>query len=118
MSLLRWIIALPIIVGAVLFAVANPDPVTLTWSPFHKPTELPLYFVVLAFLGAGFLLGAFMAWLGMGKTRAERRRLKRENKQMEKDINEANEKLTESLAQQKKIEPAPSVIDMDDEDDE
>ena len=114
MSILRWIIALPIIVGAVFFALTNPNVVSITWSPIHEPAELPLYFIAMAFLGAGFLLGAFMAWVGMGKTRAERRQLKHENKQLEKDINTANENLTESLVKQKTV-PLPPRIDFDDE---
>jgi len=114
MTFLKWLITLPFIVGAVLFALANPDIVTITWSPFHDPLSLPLYFVVLAFLGLGFLLGAFMAWIGMGKTRSDRRRLRRENKQLAKDINEANDKLTAELAKYKPDPTAPR-IDFDDE---
>ena len=114
MSILRWIIALPIIVGVVLFALTNPTLVRITWSPIHDSAELPLYFVALVFLGAGFLLGAFMAWIGMGKTRSERRQLKRDNKQLKKDINESNEKLTEILAKQKSAS-LPPRIEFDDE---
>jgi uncharacterized integral membrane protein len=98
MAFIRWIIALPIIVGAVLFALAHPDPVMITWNPFQEPVELPLYFVVFAFLGIGFLLGAFMAWMGMSRVRSERRQQKKTIRQLEKDINEANEKVMETLA--------------------
>lgn len=117
MALLRWILALPFIVGAVLFALANPQIVDIQWSPFHDSKSFPLYFVVLFFLGVGFLLGAFMAWIGMGKTRSERRQFKRENKQLERDINAANEKLTETLATQKTTErtPLPPAIDFNDD---
>lgn len=93
MAFIRWIIALPIIVGAVLFALANPVVVSVTWSPFHSPINLPLYFIALAFLGGGFLLGAFVAWISMGKVRRERRQQKKTIKQLEKDINAANEKI-------------------------
>lgn len=114
MALLKWILTLPFVVGAVLFALANPQIVDLQWTPFNQAITLPLYFIALFFLGVGFLLGAFMAWIGMSKTRQERRHYKRENKQLEKDINEANEKLTESLAKQKHT-PLPPKIDFDDE---
>ena len=103
MAFLRWIIALPIIVGAVLFALAHGEVVTVTWNPFEAPIELPLYFVALVFLGMGFILGAFTAWMSMGKVRKERRQQKKKIKQLEKDINAANEKVMETLAQ-KKIE--------------
>ncbi len=115
MSILRWILALPIIVGAVLFALANPTIVSITYSPLHAPKELPVYFIGLSFLGTGFLFGAFMAWVGMSKTRVERRRLKKEVRQLEKDINDANENLTAALAKQKKHPIAPSLDYEEDE---
>lgn len=101
MTFIRWIIALPLIVGAVLFALAHPDLVSITWNPFAPPVELPLYFVTLMFLGAGFLLGAFVAWLGMGKVRKERRQQRKTIKKLQKDIDDANEKIMEALSQKK-----------------
>lgn len=98
MALLRWIIALPIIVGAVLFALAHPDPVLITWNPAEPAKELPLYFVVFTFLGSGFLLGVLITWLGMGHIRKERRQQRKTIRKLEKDINEANEKLMETLS--------------------
>ena len=98
MAFIRWIIALPIIVGAILFALAHPDPVTVTWNPLQEPIELPLYFVVFMFLGIGFLLGAFMSWVGMSGVRTDRRQQRKTIRKLEKDINEANEKLIETLA--------------------
>lgn len=56
-----------------------------------------------------------MAWISMGKTRKERRQFKRENKQLERDINDANEKLTEALAKQKPSTPLPPKIDFNDD---
>ena len=101
MNIIRWVIALPLIVGAVLFALANPEIVSITWNPFEPAINLPLYFVALTFLGMGFLLGTFIAWLGMSKTRKERRQQKKQIKQLEKDINEANEKVIETLTKYK-----------------
>jgi uncharacterized integral membrane protein len=90
MAFLRMIFALPLIIGAVMFALAHPEKVLLTYSPLSEPIELPLYFVALAFLGIGFLLGVFCTWLGMGKLRKERRAYKKEVKKLTKE----NEKLT------------------------
>lgn len=100
-TIIRWIIALPIIVGAVLFALAHPDPVSVTWNPLEPAVELPLYFVSLVFLAVGFLLGAFVAWLGMGKVRKERRQQRKTIKKLEKDINTANEKVIDILTKYK-----------------
>jgi uncharacterized integral membrane protein len=98
MAFLRWIIALPIIVGAVLFALAHPEPVSLTLNPLKAPVELPLYAVSFFFLGVGFLIGALMAWIGMAHIRHERRQQRKTIRQLEKDINEANEKWMDALA--------------------
>ena len=94
MVFLKWIFALPFIVGAVLFALEHPQNVPITFNPFTDPIELPLYFVSLMFLGGGFILGAFMAWVGMSKTRQERRAYKKEVKILTKE----NEKLTKEKA--------------------
>lgn len=113
MGIVKWIFALPFIVGAVLFALAHPTPVVLTYSPFAEPIELPLYFVALLFLGIGFLLGAFMAWLGMGDTRKQKRAYKKEVKLLNKDtekLKENIEQLEEKL-EKHELEKALRVID-------
>ena len=118
MSLIRWILALPIIVGAVLFALAHPDMVKITWSPFEPPVEFPLYFVALVFLGAGFILGSFVSWLGMSKVRRERRQQKKTIKKLEKDINDANNKIMEISAQKKDSFPVLSHNTLESDHDE
>lgn len=115
MALLRWIIALPFIVGAVLFALSNSETVLLTYSPFHDPKEFPLYFIGLTFLGIGFLLGAFMAWIGMGQVRKDRRVLKKEVKALTKENEKVKEEKTDLEADLKDrdLEKAMKVIDVD-----
>ena len=88
--------------GAVLFALAHPESVTLTLNPLENPVELPLYVVSFFFLGLGFLIGALLAWIGMSGVRSERRQQKKTIRKLEKDINEANEKLMETLAKSDK----------------
>ncbi len=101
MTFIRWIIALPLIVGTILFALAHPDSVSITWNPFEPAIELPLYFVSLLFLGTGFLLGAIMTWISMGKLRKERRAQRKIIKTLEKDLNKANEKIIDILSKKK-----------------
>ena len=93
MALLRWIIALPFIIGAVLFALAHPEKVSVTLNPLQDAVELPLYFVALLFLGIGFILGALVAWLGMSQTRKERRQYKKEVKTLTKEADKQNKKI-------------------------
>lgn len=98
MAFIKWILAIPLIVGTVLFALAHPTLVSITWNPFKPPIELPLYFVSLCFLGIGFVLGAFITWLGMARIRYERRQQRKKIKKLEKDIHAANEKMMAALS--------------------
>jgi len=107
MAFLRWIFTLPFIVGAVLFALAHPQKVPLTYSPMSEPIELPLYFLTLLFLAAGFLLGCIMTWFGMGKLRKERRGYKKEVKTLTKEnekLNEAKSKIETQLQEKETSE--------------
>ena len=99
MTIIRWIIALPFIVGAILFALAHPQKVSITFNPFQAPIELPLYFVALSFLGAGFLLGALIAWIGMSKVRKDRRAYKKEIKKLTRENDKLNKDIAEALEQ-------------------
>jgi uncharacterized integral membrane protein len=110
MAFIKWILALPLIIGAVLFAMAHAQTVTVTWNPLKPEMELPLYVVTFLFLGIGILIGMLLAWISMSNVRKERRQLKKENKQLERDINATNEKLIEELAN-KKSQNVPEVIE-------
>lgn len=92
---------LPIILLVIFFALANPTPTEITWSPFSEAVTLPLYFIVVFFLCLGFLIGALIAWVGMLPSWKEKRNLKKQNAKLEKDINKANEKLIEELSKDK-----------------
>lgn len=98
MIILRWIIAALVVLGVVLFALAHPEHVKITWNPFAEPVELPLYFVVIAFLGIGFFIGAFVAWVNFLPVMADRRAQRKNIQKLEKDLNTANEKLIEELS--------------------
>ncbi|MEM6811256.1 MAG: LapA family protein [Pseudomonadota bacterium] len=104
MSLLRWIIAIPVIIGVLIFALAHPEDVSVAFSPLHDRIDLPLYFVVLLFLSVGFLLGAFIAWINFLPAFAEKRKQKKEIKELEKQLNESKEKLITALSENRQIE--------------
>ncbi len=112
MALLRWILALPFIAGAVWFALAHPENVSVTVNPVKDPIELPLYFVVLLFLGIGFIFGAFMAWIGMGKTRQERRSFKKEVKNLNKEIEVLKNEKMDLIAKQDKSKLTSNATDI------
>lgn len=108
MAFIKWLIALPFIIAAVAFAIANPDNIALVWSPLHDKLNLPLYAVSLGFLGIGFFLGSLMTWFGMGKVRQDRRSLKKENKRLEKEL-----KTIENNKAEKKKDPLTKQIEKD-----
>jgi uncharacterized integral membrane protein len=111
MAFLKWIFALPFIFAAVAFAVSNPDTIDLHWSPLHDKINLPIYAVVLSFLGVGFLLGSIMTLLGMSKMRTERRALKRENKKLEKELNKKEQDTASNDPLRKMIEKDKQEIE-------
>lgn len=114
MAILRWLLTLPIIIVVVLFALANPAPTQITFSPFHEPTILPLYFVVVTFLCFGVIIGALIAWIGMLPSWREKRNLKKDNAKLTSDLNKANEKLIEELSKDKKKEKSDPYTRLED----
>ena len=112
MALLRWILALPFIAGAVWFALAHPQSVSVMVNPVKDPIELPLYFVVLLFLAIGFIFGAFMAWIGMGKTRQERRAFKKEVKNLNKEIEVLKNEKMDLIVKQDKPQLTSNATDI------
>lgn len=85
MGALRLIIGLLVAVAVVSFGVLNMTPVSVT---YHRvgTFELPLFYVILAFFAAGFLL----AWLGgvldrikyYSRYRSHRRQIQRLEKEL------------------------------------
>ena len=110
MGFIKWLIALPIIVGCFIFAVSNPDPISVVLNPNTSAIELPLYIIAFGALGIGFLFGAAILWLSMGKLRKERKQYKKTVKKLEKEISEINDKLHESLSNNTEKE---NIIDHD-----
>jgi len=101
MGILRWILALPIILGTVFFALAHPEATKITLTPFHEAITFPLYFIVISFLVIGFFLGALIAWIGMFPSWREKRHLKKEVAKLTKELNKSNEKFMKELSKEK-----------------
>jgi len=73
-----WVIGLPVIVIAALFAVSNQGPVMLDLWPTEYDIEVPLYWAVLGAVLCGFIIGVFLTWVGNGGCRSEVRAYRRE----------------------------------------
>lgn len=91
----KWfyrIIWIPILVGAVLFLVANRAPVAISLDPFNAENPamatpaLPLWFWLMAMLFAGVALGALGMWLSASERRAQARDNRRELKAVKKEL--------------------------------
>ena len=89
-TLLAWLFTLPIIIGAIAFAVYNADAVPIVINPFQDAVQMPVYVPVLTAIAFGFLFGSLMTWAGMGRLRAEKREQAKRIKTLEKELQAAN----------------------------
>lgn len=88
-TLLAWLITLPFIIGAIVFAVYNGEAIPVIVNPFKDPLVIPLYVPVLAAVAFGFVFGSVMTWAGMSAQRAKIRTQARTIKALEKQIEQA-----------------------------
>ena len=83
-KLLRAIIAIPAAILLAALAMANRQPVTVSFDPFDASdidltVTVPLYVLGFTILVAGVALGGFAAWLRQGRRRRIGRRAAAEN---------------------------------------
>ncbi len=67
-----WILLLPVILAAILFAIANRTSVLVSFNPLDPVVGgvlLPLYAVVMIAMLLGILLGGAVVWLKQRKWR-------------------------------------------------
>lgn len=115
MKFLKWILALPLIIGAIFFAVANREIVTVNFNPLGATTQTPLYLICFLFLTGGFLLGSIITWLCGSDVRRERRKQNKQIKKLEKEIDSHNEKISETLSKISSGSKYQDVINHDDD---
>ena len=74
-ALARWIVAVPLLVLMVLFALSNTEPVRPGLFPFGQvPFDIPLSVTILAAMALGFFLGGLRVWFtALHHRRAARR---------------------------------------------
>jgi uncharacterized integral membrane protein len=83
MSVLKWIVLLPIAVLVLCFAVANRHSVTIYFNPLVAEDQeyslaVPVYLILLLVLMGGVAIGGVAAWLAQGKHRRAARRARAE----------------------------------------
>lgn len=83
----RLLLAVVALVVIVIFAIANRDPVDVSFAPLPIAMELPLYGVFLVGLVLGVLIGGVYVWLTALARAAEARRLRHKNRALENQLN-------------------------------
>jgi uncharacterized integral membrane protein len=107
--MLRWVVAVPLLLIMISFALSNRDPVTLWLFPFGElPFDVPLSLAILAAMGLGFVLGGLRLW---GQALRHRRAARKAEDAMR--LLEAKHQALQarlSSAPRSVIAPAPPVI--------
>jgi len=80
-----WIVSIPLMVLAVVFAVANRGMATIDLWPLDMTLLVPMYLVVLVPLLVGFLLGGIVAWISAGSARGKARHALYRAEQLERE---------------------------------
>lgn len=108
-KIIFWIIAIPVALAIIVFAVNNGALVGLDTWPLPYTPRVPVFAIGLIGLFVGFLFGGIVAWLSAGKTRQRSRNLYRrlESDQREKAILAQKVKKMEDAERRASIPPAP-----------
>jgi uncharacterized integral membrane protein len=80
-----WILTLPLIAVAAIFAIANREPITLDLWPFEASPQLPLFVILLACLVFGLVVGGLATWLSAAPTRRRARQARRRVAELERE---------------------------------
>jgi len=93
--MLRAIIAVPVLLVLVLFALTpvNRTVVTLGFWPTDYAVSVPLALVILGAMAVAFLLGALVLWMRALSARARARRAERHVRMLEAQVAELKARL-------------------------
>lgn len=91
--MLRILIALPLLLLLVLFALSNTQSVRMGLWPTDLSLDIPLAIAVLAAMGAAFLIGAFVLWVSVVGARLRARRAEHAARLLEAQVAELKAEL-------------------------
>jgi len=94
MKYLTWLITLPLTLFCLSFALSNDADVQLSFWPFENTYETGVNVFGLAFLGAGFFLGALFVWILDQKMRFKYWQETRKSARLEKELDAMNARQT------------------------
>jgi uncharacterized integral membrane protein len=108
--MLRIVIAGPFLLLLVLFALSNPQPVTLGLWPTDFSVEVPLSLAVLGAMGVAFLAGALLLWVSVLVARRRAARAERAVRLLEAQVSELKARLSPPAASTSALAlPEPTV---------
>jgi uncharacterized integral membrane protein len=84
-----WIIVLPLALAVAAWAIANRQPVELSFYPLPVVVEFPLYVLILLSVAVGFVIGALGAWWAGRIYRRRSRQVRRQVREMAGQLAEA-----------------------------
>jgi uncharacterized integral membrane protein len=96
-KLLGWVIAIPVGLIVIAFAVANRETVEVRFDPLPYAVEIPIYAVALGAIIFGFLVGALIRWLFDYKWRHLARLRGRRIRALESENDRLRERLERDL---------------------
>ena len=91
--MLRIIIAAPLLLILVLFALSNPAPVAFRLWPTDLSVELPLSLAVLGAMAVAFIAGALVLWFSAMAARRRARRAEHAARLLEAQVAELKARL-------------------------
>ncbi len=98
MKHLSWIITLPLLAIAVIFAIQHRQRVEIDLWPLPIQVEPPLYVLVLLAIFVGFLIGGCVTWLSQGRHRRRARERRFRIEALERELAGAQRKLQHAEA--------------------
>jgi lipopolysaccharide assembly protein A len=95
--MLRLIIALPLLLLLVLFALSNVEPVSIGIWPTDFALQVPLSVSILVAAGIAFLLGGLLVWINELGQRRRARRAEENVRVLEEQLEELKARLARPL---------------------
>jgi uncharacterized integral membrane protein len=90
---MRLLIALPLLLLLVLFALSNKEPVPLRFWPTDYSLVLPLSLAVIGSMAVAFLVGALLVWVSALAQRRRARRAEQTVRLLEAQVQELKARL-------------------------
>ncbi len=109
MKHISWIITLPLLAIAVIFAVNHRQTVEIDLWPLPLAVDPPMYLIVLGAIFVGFVLGGGVVWWSQGRNRRRAREFRVRAQEAEYELSVVKTKLERAEAELKTLrEQAPA----------